>query len=305
MIRVAAIVGPTAAGKTRLSLDVAQRLDGEIVSLDSMQVYRGMDIGTDKLPPGARRGVPHHMIDLFDVSEEVTVSEFQERARAAISDIADRGRLPVLVGGSGLYFRAVVDDLQFPPTSAEVRAALEDAVASEGTEAVYARLQEADPVAAERIDSGNARRIVRALEVIELTGRRFSDNRSWDDYVSRYDLAIAGLQLDREQLRHRVEQRVDEMFARGLLDEAVSMAPAASKTARQALGYRQIFEAAPGDTTAELRDRIVRATRRFARRQEAWFKADPRIKWFDALDPSLAERVVSYFASSLGLALRR
>jgi tRNA dimethylallyltransferase len=281
--RAMAIVGPTAVGKTTLSLDVAESLDAEIVSVDSMQVYRGMDIGTDKLPESERRGIPHHLIDLREPSHELTVSEYQQLGRAVIADIASRGKLPVLVGGSGLYFRAIVDDLRFPPRSAEVRRALEDEAEELGAEALHARLADLDPGAAARIESGNARRTIRALEVIEITGRPFSENDGWDRYESRYDITIIGMQRERDDLFGRIEQRVDEHLARGLVDEARRIeARGMSRTARQALGYRQILDAPDdGDPTA-LREEIVRQTKRFARRQRSWFKADPRIRWFDA-----------------------
>jgi tRNA dimethylallyltransferase len=281
--RAMAIVGPTAVGKTTLSLDLAESLDAEIVSVDSMQVYRGMDIGTDKLPESERRGIPHHLIDLREPSHELTVSEYQQLGRAVIADIASRGKLPVLVGGSGLYFRAIVDDLRFPPRSAEVRRALEDEAEELGAEALHARLADLDPGAAARIEPGNARRTIRALEVIEITGRPFSENDGWDRYESRYDITIIGMQRERDDLFGRIEQRVDEHLARGLVDEARRIeARGMSRTARQALGYRQILDAPDdGDPTA-LREEIVRQTKRFARRQRSWFKADPRIRWFDA-----------------------
>lgn len=293
MTKVAAIVGPTAVGKTELSLNVAERLDAEIVSVDSMQVYRGMDIGTAKPDASIQSRVRHHMLDLFDPSHDITVAEFQERARAAVADISSRGRLPLLVGGSGLYFRAVVDDLSFPPRQEEVRKRLEDEAEGAGTDALYRRLADLDPKAASKIEPGNARRIVRALEVIEITGRPFSDNVTWDAFDSVYKLTTVGLSRPREDLYARIARRVDEMLADGLVDEARAVAARGmSRSARQALGYRQVLECDP----ASLRDEIVRATKRFARRQEAWFRADPRIEWFDASAPGAAERVEARLA---------
>ncbi|HYN37463.1 MAG TPA: tRNA (adenosine(37)-N6)-dimethylallyltransferase MiaA, partial [Actinomycetota bacterium] len=186
-IRVAALVGPTAVGKTSTSLDLAERLGAEIVSIDSMQIYRGMDIGTAKVSGSDRERVAHHLLDLFDPAREVSVAEFQSLARAAIADIAGRGRLPLLVGGSGLYFRAVVDDLEFPPREPSVRKSLEQEAEDLGPEALHSRLEEIDPKAALRMEPTNTRRIVRALEVIEITGRPFSDNDSWERFRSRYD----------------------------------------------------------------------------------------------------------------------
>ncbi len=282
MTRVAAVVGPTAVGKTELSLALAERLDAEIVSVDSMQIYRGMDIGTAKPTPEQMQGVPHHLIDLRDPSHELTVSEYQQLGREAIADIASRGKLPLLVGGSGLYFRAIVDDLRFPPRSQETRDLLEAAAEAEGAEALYRRLQEQDPEAAARIEPSNVRRIVRALEAIELTGRPFSENRSWDAYESIYDLRVVGLTRPRDDLFTRIEGRVAQMLDRGLVDEARSIdASGMSRTARQALGYRQVLDS-PDATLSDLHTEIVRATKRFARRQESWFRADPRVEWIPA-----------------------
>jgi tRNA dimethylallyltransferase len=294
-VKVAAIVGPTAVGKTELSLQVAERLGAEIVSVDSMQLYKGMDVGTAKPTRAERDRVPHHLLDLFDPSEDVSVAEFQRLARNAIADITRRGRLPLLVGGSGLYFRAVVDDLHIPPRSPEVRDALESEIDSLGTEALYARLREKDPAAAAKIEPGNARRIVRALEVIELTGRPFSENDSWERYESIYDLKVVGLTREREELYERIATRVNAMLRDGLLTEAQDlMRKGAGRTARQALGYRQVLEAPKTATLIEVTDEIVRATKRFARRQESWFRADPRIVWVDADRSGLVSRVVGY-----------
>jgi tRNA dimethylallyltransferase len=295
--KVLGLVGPTAAGKTELALRIAEDLDAEIVSVDSMQVYRGMDIGTAKPGPAERARVAHHMLDLFDPPHDVTVAEFQQSARAAIADIETRGKRPLLVGGSGLYFRAIVDDLEFPPRSAEVRATLEGRAEELGAEALHAWLAEIDPRAATKIEPGNARRTIRALEVIELTGRRFSDNDAWERYESIYDLRAAALSHPRDVLYARIAARVDEMLARGLVDEAKQAnEEGMSRTARQAIGYRQILDA-PEAPVAQMRDEIVRATKRFARRQESWFKADPRIGWFDGRDPSLEERLVAFLSA--------
>lgn len=296
-MKVAAIVGPTAAGKTEVSLRVAQALDAEIVSVDSMQIYRGMDIGTAKASAEQRARVPHHLIDLRDPDHDLTVAEYQELGRAAIEDVSARGKLPLLVGGSGLYFRALVDDLHFPPRSDEVRRALEAEAGDLGAPALYARLQEADPVAARRIEPGNVRRIVRALEVVEITGAPFSDNVTWDSYESRYELAVAGLERNREELHRRIEARAEQMLADGLVAEAERIRErGAGRTASQALGYRQVFADEP--------ERIAQATKRFARRQLAWFKADPRVRWFDAAAPGVEDRLVAFFREALALPLR-
>lgn len=295
-VRVAALVGPTAVGKTSTSLDLAERLGAEIVSIDSMQIYRGMDIGTAKVSGSDRERVAHHLLDLFDPAREVSVAEFQSLARAAIADVAGRGRLPLLVGGSGLYFRAVVDDLEFPPREPSVRKSLEQEAEDLGPEALHARLEEIDPKAALRMEPTNTRRIVRALEVIEITGRPFSDNDSWERFGSRYDLSVAGLASSRDRLFERIARRVDEMFDRGLVDEARALAESGmSRTARQALGYRQVLDSDREAGPEQLRDEIVRATKRFARRQESWFKTDPRVAWFDAGGPHLLEDLTAFF----------
>ena len=295
MTRVLAIVGPTAVGKSAIAIEVAEALGAEIVSVDSMQVYRGMDVGTDKATPEMRGRVAHHMLDIWEPDHDLSVAEFQAAARAAIDDIASRGRAPLLAGGSGLYFRAVVDDLEFPPRSAEVRARLEERIEAEGAPALHDELTELDPVAAARMEPTNARRIVRALEVIELTGEPFSAADAWDRYESRYDLRAAGLDRPRDELYERIATRVTEMLEGGLATEARRVAAAGmSVSARQALGYKQVLDAAPGTPPEEIERDIVRATKRFARRQLSWFRADPRIRWFDASDPGIAGALTAY-----------
>ena len=290
---VAAIVGPTAVGKSAIALEVAERLGAEIVSMDSMQIYRSMDIGTDKATPEMRARVPHHLLDIRDASEEVSVAEFQAMARRAIDEIASRDMVPLLVGGSGLYFRAVVDDLRFPPTVPEVRDRLEEEAGEIGAETLYERLKEMDPAAAERIEPSNARRTIRALEVIEVTGRLFSDNTGWDSYESLYDLRVVGLQRDRADLDERIEVRVRHMLHEGLVQEARALDEhGMGRTARMALGYRQVLDD-PSASELELGEQIIRATRRFARRQESWFRSDPRITWVDASDPGAVESTVA------------
>jgi len=299
--KVAAIVGATALGKTELSIAVAEALGAEIVSVDSMQIYRGMDIGTAKPDGELRTRVRHHLLDVFEPSEDVSVAEFQRLARDAIEDIAGRGRLPLLVGGSGLYHRAVVDDLRFPPRSPEVRSALEAEVEDLGSAALHERLRALDPVAAERIEPTNQRRIVRALEVIEVTGKRFSATDAWDRYESIYSLAVAGLIRPRKVLFERIERRTDAMLEAGLIEETERLTEKSPNlTARQALGYRQILDS-PGAPRQELREAIVRATKRFARRQESWFRADPRVEWFDGERPDAAGEVVAFLRDSLAL----
>jgi tRNA dimethylallyltransferase len=279
---VLAIVGPTAAGKTELALELAGRLGAEVVSADAMLVYRGMDIGTAKPTPEEQARVPHHLVDLVDPGEEFSVARFQPLARTAIAEVLGRGRLPLLVGGSGLYFHAVVDEFVFPPTDPAVRSRLEAEASAVGLPDLYRRLAEADPPAAGRIQPANLRRVVRALEVIELTGRPFSSFRAaMDDPVSRYRLTVIGLDPGPEALRARVAERVAAMAAAGLVDEVGRLAARPlSRTARQALGYKELLDAMDhGTPVPEALEAVVRRTRAYARRQLAWFHRDPRVRW--------------------------
>jgi tRNA dimethylallyltransferase len=279
---VLAVVGPTAAGKTSLALELAARLDAEVISADAMLVYRGMDIGTAKPTAAERSRVRHHLVDLVDPAEEFSVARFQPLARDAIADVLARGRTPLLVGGSGLYFHAVVDEFVFPPTDAAIRRRLEAEASSAGLPELYARLERGDPPAAARIQPANLRRIVRALEVMELTGRPFSSYRgAMDAPVSRYRLTVLGLDPGQELLRDRVAQRVAAMAEAGLVDEVRRLAERPlSRTARQALGYKELLDALEaGDPIEPALDQVVARTRTYARRQLAWFRRDPRVRW--------------------------
>ncbi|MHB1594800.1 MAG: tRNA (adenosine(37)-N6)-dimethylallyltransferase MiaA [Streptosporangiaceae bacterium] len=316
-----AIVGPTAAGKSELSLRVAAALDGEVVNADSMQLYRGMDIGTGKLTPGQQAGIPHHLLDVWDVTEPASVSEYQRLARAAIGDIVARGRTPVLVGGSGLYIRAAIDNLEFPGTDQGLRARLEDELAAVGPAALHARLAGLDPAAAAAILPGNGRRIVRALEVIGLSGRPFS--AALPAYHAIRPTVQIGLDVPRPELDRRIAARVRQMWADGLVDEVRRLAdrvPAGSppgtstpgagvpgglragRTASRALGYAQVLRFLDGDwTERQAEEETVRATRRFARRQESWFRRDPRVRWLPAAEPvptATALAAIREFAAS-------
>lgn len=282
---VLALVGPTAAGKSAVAVDAAERLDAEVVAVDAFTVYRGMDVGTAKPSAAERRRVPHHMVDVLEPEQVCTASWFQEEARRAIADIRRRGRRPLLVGGSGLYFRAVVDDLEFPPTDADVRRAVEERVGRDPA-AGHAELQRLDPQAAARIEPGNIRRTVRALEVIQLTGRSFSDwRRAWDTYASRYPaLEVIGIDVPRGVLDARIADRAARMVVGGLLDEARRLRDRQlSTTARAAIGYAEAFAHLDGGDDVEGTDALVEAirlrTRRFALRQQRWFCADPRVRW--------------------------
>ena len=297
------VVGPTAAGKSGLSLRLADSLGGEIVNADSMQLYRGMDIGTAKLSPAARGGVPHHLLDIWEVTAAASVSQYQQLARTAIAEIRDRGRIPILVGGSGLYVRAAIDNLEFPGTDPLLRDGLEAELADLGAAALHARLARADPAAAAAILPGNGRRIVRALEVIELSGRPFS--ATLPDYESVYPAVQLGLQLPRDELDRRVAGRVSRMWQAGLVAEVRELAGRGlrqGRTASRALGYAQVLRFLAGEWTQEqAAAETARATRRFARRQESWFRRDPRISWLPADEPGLAGRALAVLRES-GLA---
>jgi tRNA dimethylallyltransferase len=287
---VVAVVGPTAAGKSDLALDLAERLGGEVVNADSMQLYRGMDVGTAKLPPADRRGVPHHLLDVWDVTVAASVAEYQRLARAAVDDVLARGRLPLLVGGSGLYVRAVLDALEFPRTDPSVRSRLEGELARVGAPELHRRLSELDPAAARAILPTNGRRIVRALEVVELTGRPFT--AALPSYRSVYDAVQIG--LDAADLDARIDARVDRMWAGGLVDEVRALCRHGLRdgpTASRALGYQQVLAYLDGACTEdEARTDTKRATRRFARRQRSWFRRDPRVRWLDAAAADVVAR---------------
>ncbi|WP_405573278.1 tRNA (adenosine(37)-N6)-dimethylallyltransferase MiaA [Streptomyces sp. NBC_01167] len=279
--RVIAVVGPTAAGKSDLGVFLAQQLGGEVVNADSMQLYRGMDIGTAKLTPGERAGVPHHLLDIWDVTEAASVAEYQRLARAEIDRLLAAGRSPVLVGGSGLYVRGAIDALEFPGTDPAIRARLEDELTELGPGALHARLAAADPGAGKAILPSNGRRIVRALEVIEITGRPFTANLPGHDAV--YDTVQIGVDVERPELDERIALRVDRMWEAGLVDEVRALEAQGlreGRTASRALGYQQVLTALAGECTEqEARAETVRATKRFARRQDSWFRRDPRVHW--------------------------
>jgi len=297
---VITVVGPTAAGKSGLSLRLARALGGEIVNADSMQLYRGMDIGTAKLAPAARAGLPHHLLDIWEVTTTASVSEYQQLARAAIAEIRGRGRIPILVGGSGLYVRAAIDNLEFPGTDPVLRDGLEAELAELGAAALHARLACADPAAAAAILPGNGRRIVRALEVIQLSGRPFS--ATLPGYESVYPAVQIGLRLPRAELDRRIADRVGQMWQAGFVAEVRDLAGRglrAGRTASRALGYAQVLRFLAGEWPEEqAAAETVRATRRFARRQEAWFRRDPRIQWLAADDPGAADQVIARLQES-------
>ncbi|SFQ33566.1 tRNA dimethylallyltransferase [Amycolatopsis arida] len=294
MIRPVAVVGPTATGKTALGVELALALGGEVVNADAMQLYRGMDIGTAKATVEERRGVPHHLLDVLDVTETASVAAYQRDARACVARLLAAGRVPVLVGGSGLYVQAVLDDLRFPGTDPAVRAELDREAAERGAAALHARLAELDPTAAAAILPSNTRRIVRALEVIRITGRRFSANLPTPG-APRYGAVLVGIDRAVDELDARVERRVRWMFDAGFVDEVRALVDRGlreGRTASRALGYQQVLAEldGAGDFAAAAEATVV-ATRRFVRRQRSWFRRDHRIRWFDGGRPDLTERV--------------
>ena len=291
MSKVIVICGATATGKSDIAIDVAQELGAEILNADSMQLYKGMDIGTAKLSLEERRGVPHHLLDVLDVKEDSTVAWYQERARAAITEIHSRGKDVVIVGGTGLYIKAILDDLNFPDTDSQVRAKLEAEAEELGSATLFARLELLDPPAALAIDRANIRRVIRALEVIEITGQPFTANLPRED-SSRYPDALQfGLVMDRDHLRERIDLRVDRMWEAGFVAEVDGLIEAGIKsgsTAQRALGYSQLISFRDGlMSEEEAKEDTKRASRQYARRQETWFSRDIRIQWVAQRQPRL------------------
>ncbi|HWM03993.1 MAG TPA: tRNA (adenosine(37)-N6)-dimethylallyltransferase MiaA [Actinophytocola sp.] len=291
-MRPIALVGPTASGKSLLGVALAEALGGEVINADAMQLYRGMDIGTAKVTEAERRGVPHHLLDVLDVTETASVAAYQREARHLVERLLRDGRVPILVGGSGLYVRAVLDDLDFPGTDPAIRTRLEGELERVGAAVLHARLAERDPVAATAILPSNGRRVVRALEVIELTGRPFSANMPRPG-PTRYDTVQLGLDLDTDELDRRVDTRVTAMFDAGLVDEVRALEPKGlrlGRTASRALGYQQVLDQLDADEDmAAAAEATARATRRFVRRQRSWFRRDARITWLDATRPDLLD----------------
>jgi tRNA dimethylallyltransferase len=291
-----AVVGPTATGKSALAVELALRLGGEVINVDAMQLYRGMDIGTAKVSAAERRGVPHHLLDVLDVRETASVAAYQRHARVIMEDLLVAGRVPVLVGGSGLYLQAVLDDLDFPGTDPVLRGRLETELETVGAPTLHARLTSLDPAAAGAILPSNGRRIVRALEVIELTGRPFSASLPVPG-PPRYGTVLIGLDLDSATLDERVDARVEQMFARGLVGEVRELENRGlreGRTASRALGYQQVLLAFDGDyDLAAAAAETARATRRFVRRQRSWFRRDARITWLDAARPDLVDAALA------------
>ena len=291
MSRVIVICGATATGKSDIAIEVAQSIGGEIINADSMQLYRGMDIGTAKLGLAERGGIEHHLLDVLDVNQDSTVAWYQDQARTVITEIHGRGKDAVIVGGTGLYIKAILDDLNFPDTDPEVRAKLEAEAVEFGVASLFERLELLDPAAALAIDQANTRRIIRALEVIEITGKPFTANLPRED-SSRYPDAMQfGLVMDRDHLRERIDLRVDRMWERGFVaevDQLITQGIKDGSTAQRALGYAQIISMRNGLMSEdEAKEDTKRASRQYARRQETWFSRDIRIQWVAQHQPRL------------------
>jgi tRNA dimethylallyltransferase len=295
-VRPLAIVGPTGTGKSQLALDVAERLGGEIVNADAMQLYRGMDIGTAKLPVAQRRGIPHHQLDVLDVTETATVARYQRAAAADVEAIAARRAVPVIVGGSMLYLQSLLDDWSFPATDPSVRAKWEQRLAEVGPAQLHAELARRDPAAGTSILPTDGRRIVRALEVVELTGQPFAASAPAIG-APRWDAAIIGLDCATELLDERLSKRTDTMFEQGLVGEVTTLLARGLRegvTASRALGYAQVIaDLDAGGTGDGAREPTFIGTRRYVRRQRSWFRRDHRIRWLDATAPGLADEAIA------------
>jgi tRNA dimethylallyltransferase len=290
-MKVVVICGATATGKSDIAIEVAQSIGAEIINADSMQLYKGMDIGTAKLSIEERGGIPHHLLDILSVREDSTVAWYQDLARKTISEIHARNKHAVIVGGTGLYIKAILDDLNFPDTDPIIRARLESEALEFGTDSLFARLQVEDPAAALAIDRANTRRVIRALEVIEITGKPFTANLPRED-SSRYPDAMQfGLVMEREHLRERIDQRVDQMWDKGFVaevDKLIEDGILEGATAQRAIGYSSLIASRAGTVSElEAKEETKRATRQYARRQETWFSRDARITWVAPHQPRL------------------
>ena len=296
-MKLLVVCGATATGKSQLAIALAHHFDGEIVNADSMQIYRGMDIGTAKLSVEEREGVAHHLLDVLDVNQDSTVAWYQGAARAAITDIHARGKSAIVVGGTGLYIKSILDELNFPDTDPAVRKNLERELESVGLNALFERLEKLDPAAAIAIDRANSRRVIRALEVIEITGKPFTANLPREASTRYPDASQFGLVMDRDTLNERIRTRVDRMWEEGFVSEVETLSGRGiqkARTAQLALGYSQIIAYLDGRISQdEAREDTKRATRQYARRQETWFARDERITWISPVQPRL-QSVLAY-----------
>lgn len=295
-----AVVGPTASGKSALGIALAHEFGGEVVNVDSMQLYRGMDIGTAKLPVEEREGIPHHLLDIWDVTKTASVAEYQALAVATVEEIMARGKVPVLVGGSMLYVQSLIDAWSFPPTDPAVRARYEARLQEIGIDALHAELAEVDPEAASIIEDKDPRRTVRALEVIELTGKPFKASQPPKNAPPRWGTRILGLRTNAEWLNPRIELRTRMMFEQGLIDETRALVKdglVRNSTAGRAIGYAQVLAMFDGDLTEEeALEQTITGTRRYVRRQRSWFNRDPRTQWLDAADSNVVDLALDSLA---------
>ena len=295
-----AVVGPTASGKSALGIALAHEFGGEVVNVDSMQLYRGMDIGTAKLPVEERGGIPHHLLDIWDVTKTASVAEYQALAVAKVEEIMARGKVPVLVGGSMLYVQSLIDAWSFPPTDPAVRARYEARLQEIGIDALHAELAEVDPEAASIIEDKDPRRTVRALEVIELTGKPFKASQPPKNAPPRWGTRILGLRTNAEWLNPRIELRTRMMFEQGLIDETRALVTdglVRNSTAGRAIGYAQVLAMFDGDLTEEeALEQTITGTRRYVRRQRSWFNRDPRTQWLDAADSNVVDLALDSLA---------
>ncbi len=291
-MKLIVICGATATGKSDIALQIAHEIGAEIINADSMQLYRGMDIGTAKLAESERQSIPHHLLDVLSVSEDSTVAWYQEKARALVTEIHARGKNVVVVGGTGLYIKALLDDLNFPEKDPAVREKLEAQALEFGAQSLFERLQQLDPAAALAIDRANTRRVIRALEVIEITGKPFTANLPREDSTQYPDAIQFGLVMEREHLRNRIDQRVDLMWEKGFVaevDELLNDGILDGVTAQRAIGYSSLIAMRAGTMSEdEAKEETKRATRQYARRQETWFSRDQRINWISPISDRFA-----------------
>jgi tRNA dimethylallyltransferase len=308
--KLVVLIGPTAVGKTKMSIELAKRLNGEIISGDSMQIYKGMDIGTAKIKPEEMEGIPHHLIDIKEPEESFSVAEFQQKVRPLITEITKRGKLPMIVGGTGLYIQSVIYDYQFSeaPSDESYRYSLEQFAAKHGVHALHEKLQEIDPQSAERIHPNNVRRVIRAMEIFHCTGKTMTEWQKQQTPDLVYDVALVGLMMDREQLYQRINERVDQMMAEGLLNEVKSLYDRGIRDCQsiQAIGYKEIYEYLDGCITLEEAiEQLKQNSRRYAKRQLTWFRNKMPVQWFDMTDLSSfsvkVDEILRYIAGKLQL----
>ncbi|MFC3882302.1 tRNA (adenosine(37)-N6)-dimethylallyltransferase MiaA [Bacillus songklensis] len=305
--KLVVLIGPTAVGKTKLSIMLAKALNAEIISGDSMQIYRGMDIGTAKITKEEMEGVPHHLIDIKDPEESFSAAEFQQLVREKIKEISARGRMPMIVGGTGLYIQSVIYDYEFNEieSRSHIRERLEKEAEEQGIDILYNRLKEIDPVSAEKIHINNKRRVIRALEVYEITGKPFSEHIAAQEQVLLYDVALVGLTMDRDKLYARINERVDIMMEKGLLEEVTRLYEAGIRDTQsiQAIGYKEIYEFLENRLTLEEAiEQLKQNSRRYAKRQLTWFRNKMPVQWFDLTDSTLSEKfdeIFTYIAGKL------